>query len=476
MKKYSFFVLITILIFGFIVRSYRLNAPLADWHSWRQVDTASVTRIYVEEGINLLYPRYHDISTVQTGIFNPEGYRFVEFPIYNAIHAYLVGILPQYSLEYLGRLLSIFFALISTFCLYLLGRRFWGEVGGLLSAFFYAFIPFNVYFTRVILPEPLMVCLGLISLCILLKYLDTKKDAYLYLGAFFLALAILVKPFTAFYALPILFLIFKNEGIKIVLAQKKYYLAALIALLPFGFWRLWISQFPEGIPFFWWMFDGSRIRFKPSFWKWIFAERIGNLILGSWGLIVLGFGILRKTNQTPLFPLLFLISAFIYLTVFAQANVQHDYYQVLIIPAICLMLTQGVLSMWHQKEWHALTARTLLLFSLFIMFIAPLPEVRGMFQINHPEIISAGEAVDRLTPKDALIVAPYNGDTAFLYQTRRRGWPFIDRPIEEIIGLGADFFVSVDLAHPQTKEIMENYEIVEKTNNYVIVDFAKPKL
>ncbi|MCX7928121.1 MAG: glycosyltransferase family 39 protein [Patescibacteria group bacterium] len=476
MKKYSFLILFLILILGFALRYYRINSPLADWHSWRQADTASVTRIYVEEGINLLYPKYYDISTIQSGIFNPEGYRFVEFPIYNLFHAYLVKLFPQYGLEYLGRLLSIFFGLISTICLFIIGKKFWGDIGGLLSAVFYAFIPFNVYFTRVILPEPLSVCLGLISLCILLSYLDNKKEIYLYLGSFVLSLAILVKPFVVFYVLPIVFLIFKNEGIKKVFLQKKYHFASFITLTPFALWRLWVSQFPEGIPFFWWMFNGGDIRFKPSFWRWIFAERIGSLILGSWGLIVLGFGMLRKNNYTPLFPLIFLVSSFLYLTIFAQVNVQHDYYQIFIVPALCLVLTQGVLSMWYQKEWDVLVTRFVLLFSLFVMFVAPMSQVKGMFNINHPEIIWAGEAVDRLVPKDALVVAPYNGDTAFLYQTKRRGWPFIDRPIDEIVNLGADFFVSVDLAHPQTREIMQKYEIVEKTDSYVIVDFSKPKI
>lgn len=474
-KRITWFVLLLILIGGFVVRYYHINAPLADWHSWRQSDTASVTRIYVDEGVNLLYPKYYDISTIQSGIFNPNGYRFVEFPIYNVIHAYLVKLLPQFDLECLGRLLSIFFGLVSTVCLYIIGNRFCGRIGGLLSAFFFAFIPFNVYFTRVILPEPLTVCLGLISMCIFLKYFDSRKNIYLFLGSAIFSLSILVKPFTIFYALPIVFMLIKADGFKKVLYQKKYYLAAAVVLVPFGIWRLWISQYPEGIPFFWWMFNGNDIRFKPSFWKWIFAERIGNLILGGWGLIVLGFGILRK-NETPLFPVAFLISAFLYLVVFAQVNVQHDYYQVVIIPALCLVLTQGVLSMWYQKEWNIKLTRMLLLFCLFIMFVAPMSQVKGMFQVNHPEILWAGAAVDRITPKDALVLAPYNGDTAFLYQTKRRGWPFIDRPINEIVDLGADFFVSVDLGHPQTREIMDKYQTVEKTDSYVIVDFSKPKL
>ena len=88
-------------------------------------------------------------------------------------------------------------------------------------------------------------------------------------------------------------------------------------------------------------------------------------------------------------------------------------------------------------------------------------------------MIRAGEAVDRLTPKDSLVVAPYNGDTAFLYHTNRWGWPYVDRPIDEIIRNGADHFVSVNFADPQTIEFAKRFVTLEKTEEYVILDLKK---
>src|SRR3989344_5820515 len=102
--------IVVILLLALLVRLYRIENPVADWHSWRQADTASVTRTYVDEGINLLYPRYHDISTAQSGMFNPNGYRFVEFPLYNAVHAVFYRLIPTFSLEIWGRLVSILFS------------------------------------------------------------------------------------------------------------------------------------------------------------------------------------------------------------------------------------------------------------------------------------------------------------------------------------------------------------------------------
>ena len=60
---------------------YRINQTVLDWHSFRQADTASVTREYVKHGMNLLRPRYDDLGSIQSGQDNLEGYRMVEFPI-----------------------------------------------------------------------------------------------------------------------------------------------------------------------------------------------------------------------------------------------------------------------------------------------------------------------------------------------------------------------------------------------------------
>src|ERR1051326_9616750 len=87
-KKSELFILFLILVGGFIVRLYRFNGPVADWHSWRQADTSAVSRNVVNEGFNLLYPKFDDLSNVPSGIYdNPNGYRFVEFPMYNVFQA-----------------------------------------------------------------------------------------------------------------------------------------------------------------------------------------------------------------------------------------------------------------------------------------------------------------------------------------------------------------------------------------------------
>ena len=463
----EYLVVSIILLIALILRLYKINGPIADWHSWRQADTASVARIYKDEGINLAYPKYYDISTTQSSLFNPQGFRFVEFPIYNAIITVFSKI-PIFTLEIWARLVSIISSLVSTYIVFLLGKRYISYSGGVLASFFYATLPFNIYFTRVILPEPLATSLSLLALWMFSQYISEERQKDLYFSSLFFALALLVKPFTIFYITPIIYLAVSKYGFTAIFKKRHLLLAFIASFIPLILWRIWISQFPEGIPEWKWVFNDDGIRFKPSFWMWIFGERLGRLILGVWGVVPFTFGILSyKRNKA--FVHYFGLGMLIYLFVVATANVKHDYYQTIIIPSVSLMLAYGAINLWRRLDYPKLITRGVLIFSFSMMFIQGAFQTLELYKVNRPEIIEAGRAIEAVTSKDALIIAPYNGDTAFLYQTNRYGWPVVDRPIEELIEKGASYYVSVDLNHPQTREFSERYTVIEKTDKYVIV-------
>jgi hypothetical protein len=476
-KYFEYILLSIVLILGFVVRLYKVNNPVADWHSWRQADTASVSRTYQEQGINLLLPRYHDISSIQTAIFNPQGYRMVEFPFYNALNAIFANAFPIFSLEVWARLISISEAVITSFFLYLIGKRLMGGIGGLLSSFFYLFIPYNIFFTRVILPDPMGVMFGVISIWAFLEFYEKDKKFLVIFSSIFFALAMLIKPYLGFYIFPIIYLTIKKYGVKSFFKKRNLIIWTLIyfaiAFVPFLLWRNWEAKFPEGIPFYEWAFNGNLIRFKPSWWYWIFGERLGHIILGSLGLIPFTFGLLN-TKTKNLFIQVFLGGALFYVATVANANVMHDYYQILIIPAIALSLASGVVFLWHNLIFNKILVRIITIISIAVMLITGWNQISGNFAVNHPEIMEAGARVDQITPKDALIVAPYNGDTAFLYQTKRWGWPAIDDSIDNIISNGADYYASVDLGSPDTKMIEARFKTVEKTNKFIIINLQEP--
>ena len=477
MKKLEIFLIALILLGAFFVRLYRFDGPIADWHSWRQADTSSVSRNFVEKGFNLLTPTYLDLSNIPSGLDNPNGYRFVEFPVYNALQAGLFKTFGTVSLEEWGRLVSIFASLISILAVFYILKQRGYKKAGLYASFFYAFLPFAIYYGRVILPDQTMVMSSLLGICLFQNWLSKGKLSVFNLNFIFslvfTALAFLLKPYALFFTLPIIYLAFEKFKFN-VFKNYKLWIFLILSLLPLILWRNWIMHYPEGIPQSNWLFNGGDIRFKFSFFRWIFAERVSKLILGYWGVGLLTLGFIYKMKREDFwFFLSFIASSLLYIFVMARGNVQHDYYQILIIPSLVIFLGFGTdfLINVFSKERRYLSYVLFLTITLFTLSFSWY-QVRDYFNINNRSIIIAGEAVDRLTPKDAKIVANYNGDTSFLYQTKRSGWPSFQNGLPNLIEMGASYLV---LVNPTETDLGlgETYKIVSQTSDYVLFNLLE---
>lgn len=469
--------LVVILLAAFLVRLYKIDNPVADWHSWRQADTAAVSRNFLKYGYDVLHPRYDDLTSIVSGKENPLGYRFVEFPLYNLIHAFFAQSFPGQSLEWWGRMVSILFSLGSIVFLYLLVRKYEGKREAFLTAFFFAFLPFSIFYSRVILPEPMMVFSSLAMIYFFGRWLEEKRLAWLdyLLFLIFASISFLLKPFTIFLFPALFYLVWKKWGFSF-LRKRSLYIAG-IAIIPFFLWRWWISRYPEGMPGYSWLFNVHGIRFKGAFFRWIFAERISKLILGYWGLPLFVLGIISrvKTKGGWVFHW-WLAGILIYFTVIAGGNVTHDYYQVLAIPIICFFLAKGAsfLLLPPRQIFNKFLGYLLLVACCLFMFSFSWYEVRGDFNINNPEIVEAGKKADEILPQGAKVIAPYKGDSAFLYQTNRQGWPSVPVSVDYLISLGATHYVSVDF-DSITTDLMEKYKILEKRDKYVIIDLTQKR-
>ncbi len=487
------FIIILVAVF---LRTYKLDNPIADWHSWRQADTSAVTRNFVKEGrLNFLYPTYDDLSSVASGKPNPRGLRYVEFPLYNASTYIFKKFFPEGSLEEGGRQVSILFSLLSLIFIFLLTRKYWGRRTAYLSAIFFAVLPYNIYYSRVILPEPMMVSLSLGMIYFFDKWLEKNlilNTKYLILSILFAAGALLVKPYAAFLFLPMIYLAWHTLGWQ-MFKKRSLYIYGLLVIAPFIWWRWWISHFPEGIPAFTWLLNGDGIRFKGAFFWWIFSERLGKLILGVWGLPLFILGILLKPKgKEGWFFHWWLLAVLVYLIVFATGNVRHDYYQILTIPIIVIFLAKGVefLLVEGRRFFTLATSYLILATSIVFMLAFGWYQVRDYFNINHPEIVEAGKVLDSVAPRKALVIAPYDGDTAFLYQTNRAGWPLMEGSLEKMIKMGADYYVSVrddeltrslvtQIKAALAAQLPPPYKLVKEAPNFVVIqlvpDYELPK-
>jgi 4-amino-4-deoxy-L-arabinose transferase-like glycosyltransferase len=332
-----------------------------------------------------------------------------------------------------------------------------------------------------------------------MRYINQQRVWWLLSFGVSFSLALLLKPTAIFFLPPLIAYALLKLPIKVRVVVP-WMLTMFLSAIPLLLWRVWILNFPEGIPASNWLLNGNNIRLKPAFFRWLFAERLAKLILGYYGIVLLLMGymytvkglsrrltpadylrriksIVRRfshaetlthTSLSQVFYLTWTLGMLLYLIVIASGNVQHDYYQIVLLPLISILVARGIMFFLDQ---HTLTALILMLLCVVSMIGFSWYEVKGYFNINNWAMVRAGEAVDRLTPADALVIAPYMGDTAFLYQTNRRGWP-IGFDIEDKISKGAAYYVSTSL-DDEARELASRYQVLEQTDEYILIHLTK---
>lgn len=475
MKRVFFPIAIVCMVISVVVRLQGLNAPVADWHSWRQADTAAVARNFVRLGIDILHPRYDDLSNIQSGKDNPQGWRMVEMPLYQATAVLVWRIFPHMSIESVLRLVSVLSVALSILLLGLLLREFIDEKTAMIGMFLYATLPFSIFYGRTILPDSFAVSWALSSLVFLARATPSRVWLlWVVLAGVSGGVSVLVRPMAVFLLVPGVYLLSRLGTVK----QKSvsFLVYGLLVCIPLYYWRQWILQFPEGIAVSDWLYNKANIRFKGAWFYWLFAKRFGELILGYWGLILFGLGmVVKNTKRERMFSALWFSGGLLYLIIFAGGNVQHDYYQALLLPITIWFLAKGAgYLLTAQKDISKFGSMALVTVTIGFMWAFSWYSIRSYFWINRPEIIEAGKKADEILPKNAKIIAPYNGDTTFLYQANRQGWP-LGFDIDKKISMGATHYVTVSPtdADLETRDLAAMYTVLVRNDRYAIIDLTK---
>lgn len=492
MKRFlPYFLLTGIVLVAFFLRLKDLHAPLADWHSFRQADTASVAFEYATPTLApvsaLLTPQYHDLSNIQSGLENPNGYRMVELPLINYFVAFIVHTLPsltaEHDLVWVYRLVHVVFAVANIVVIFQLVKVLSKNTTlALLTATIITGMPYSIFYSRTILPEIPLLFFMYASLLSFAYWLKKPRSLGLLLVTWLLlATSFLVKPIAVFMAPAFLVLAVFQFGFWGSFMQPGLWVLST-AVFPVLAWRTHIQQFPEGIPANNWLFNENGIRLKPSWWRWLFAERIGFHMLGYWATGFSLIGIL-STQRTKLsskissfdwFVLSLASGWFAYLVIFATGNVQHDYYQIPLIPVIGILTAKGIYWLYQQltKSTPAIFVFAGITSALLLSTFLSWNHIRSYYGINNQAIVEAGIYIRQILPHDAKVIAPYMGDTAFLFQTQRRGWP-IGHYIDAKIEAGATHYVSTSY-DDEARELEQQFVTIEKNELFIIFDLTMP--
>lgn len=189
LNKKTSFLFLSIIVFIWVLLQLTLAIPesiVNDWMGWRQADTQTIARNFMNEGSNIFYPQ---INWGGTG----PGYVETEFQIYTFIIAKIMQVAGESVLP--GQLLSLLFIVVTTIVLYYtLHHQFNSYSAALFGSIIFLISNGPVHLSTSVQPDSLCLLFYSLSLFTFLKYLSDNKDKFLWLTVLFTIIAGLVKP------------------------------------------------------------------------------------------------------------------------------------------------------------------------------------------------------------------------------------------------------------------------------------------
>ncbi len=210
-----------IVVIGLALRLPGLDANLTDHNTWRQADTATIARNFLEEP-RILWPR------VDWGAPGP-GYVEAEFQLLPFVTSLIYRILGENPIY--GRLISILATGLSCSFLDRIARRFFSHRLALVCVAMFLMAPVVFRYSRVFMPDAAALMFVLFAVERFLTFLDDDRWSTVVQSAVSMSLAALVKPTAIHLGVVLMALWVYHRGWRSLL-QPKLFAFAAISLVP----------------------------------------------------------------------------------------------------------------------------------------------------------------------------------------------------------------------------------------------------
>lgn len=198
-----------------------LDGTLTSSDAWRQADTATIARNFLETPW-ILWPR---IDWAAPG----PGYVEAEFQLYPFTVSLLYRLFGENPIY--GQLLSVGLSAMSLLVFHRIARRFLTDGPALVAVALLALSPIMFRYSGAFMPEATVLLFYLLALERFLTFLDDRRWSTALLAGTCTALAILVKPTSIHLGLVFLILLVSRDGWRSLGARKPLAIAT-VALLP----------------------------------------------------------------------------------------------------------------------------------------------------------------------------------------------------------------------------------------------------
>ncbi len=402
---------ITIIIF-FIIFLLRVpnitNSPAEYGEYWRQPDTESIARNFIEKKFNIFYPQFN---------YDGAAPNYVQLEL--QITTFIIAILYKifgYS-NFIARLVPTLFFMGSVYYIYLIVKKLYSLKQALITIVIYGILPINLYYSRAIMPESALLFFFTGAFYYFISWLEKENFWILLLSGIFTALAISQKIPAVFIGLAMIAMCFTKYKFKF-LYRKDLWLFLIISIVPNIIYFLWAATIAEAK--FVSLLASNHI--FPEFYKAIFTQEAldfyKNYLIESFGLIPLicafigFFSVLIKKES----PILFWSIAIILEIIFIVSVILLKYYLIILSPIIAILSGKTISYFWIKHNKGLIISFCL---AAIIYFDANILVKNSFNEVDW--IIESSKILNQHTKKDDLIVIG-TFDPAILSLSNRNGW------------------------------------------------------
>lgn len=504
LKNSYIILLVMVVLSGTCIRLINLTQPLLEGSSTRQFTTAMVARNFYHHGFKLFYPQ------IEGGGDDP-GYVMQEFyiiPFVAAIFYWFMGGVHEWVL----RLLSVISYILAAIMLYKLSQYYFSRKTAIISVFCFTVSPISIYLGRAVHPEMLIAFFNMATIYAFSRWIFQEKNIYGLWAILSFVFAVLLKVPNLYLLLPILFIVFVKYH-ESFLKQPKLWFFLMVSSIPIGLFNLHQHLVRMAFP------NPSMDNFKLEviinylkvflrnkyFYKAVYENMISYTLTPiGFVLFILGLMLKPENKRSWLFHIWILSIAIFFLLMPAQSR--QGYYQMHLLPAACIIIAGLIFKFYNSQFFKENFLRKRIFTNLFlsVIFLVVLRYTYAFYEVpkNFRHVVETGQVIDRLTEKDALVIASVEGSGDLLYYANRRGWGFMihgeekrkqeiaqgedtrGKTYDPIVLLelfrskGADYFASASMeeffGHEKFSRYMfENYRVIQQTTHYIIFDLRK---
>lgn len=446
-KKY--FLVIALLFIS--ARFFHFGSEIDLPHDWRQCDTAHYIRAYYENGVDLLHPSVCWMGNRDT--------LALEFPLPEAVVALGYHVTGE-SIPFARIIFLIFFSL-SAFYLYRFIHLLWGTDLARISTLVYLAAPLSLFYSRAVHIDFFVIWCTHAMVYYFLRALITGRGNDMLWSSGFATLAFLIKAAYPFYwVIPLLYYTWHLKKLRWLGFRSAVFILPVALFL---WWQKQVYTINNSSPD-WsyilhyhkmvqspgWYFGHWAYRLQAYPWYILLQRGIAE-VTGFIGIIFFSIGLYKVRLVThAAFVLAWLAGTLVYILVFFNLNVVHNYYQIPWLAPASLLIAMGISHLPISRGWKVVCTILVIVFNFLYAethyYQVPLDQVE------------IGQIIRKNTPDKALVIITYDNmdcrDPRILYRAHRRGWSVEETALNgEVLSRlhteeGAEYWIYIGQVEP----------------------------